>query len=336
MQASTALTRQLPYLAKIALVALAYFAAARLSLALAIPPGYATPVWPPSGVALAAMLLMGNRIWPAVWLGAACANVGVESSLLSAVAIASGNTLEALVGAILMRRNVGNPGRFERPEDVIKFVLISALSACVAATLAMLPLVAGHALPWQDALRNWWTWWQGDVAGILLVTPLILSWSALDGRAWLPEKKVEAACFGLLLVVTAGMLASDGASHFAPFSLTFVALPFIIWAAFRFGQREVTTAIAVVCGVAIWYTVQRRELFGSLPLNELLLMLLTFIPSPICIGLVPPAAGVGALPSLIVWLRRSSKTTLDPLNPVVFAFAAWTRYPGAHRSGFTR
>ena len=89
MPASDSLVRQVPYAAQVGLVAAAYFVAARLSLALAIPPGYATAVWPPSGIALAAALLLGGRIWPGIWLGAALANVMVESSLASALLIAT-------------------------------------------------------------------------------------------------------------------------------------------------------------------------------------------------------------------------------------------------------
>jgi EAL domain-containing protein (putative c-di-GMP-specific phosphodiesterase class I)/integral membrane sensor domain MASE1 len=284
LQASIALQR-LPYLARLGLVAFAYFAVARLSLGLAIPPGYATAVWPPSGIAVAAVLLAGNRMWPAIWLGAALANVGVESSLLSAVVFASGNTLEALVVAQLTRRYAGDAGRFERAEDVFKFVATCAWGAAVAATVALLPLAAGYRLDAEGALRNWWTWWQGDVSGMLLVVPLVLGWSA-PGEAWPRRKKAEAACFGLLLLAAAAAIASERASHLAPFSLTFVALPFIMWAAFRFGQREVASAIAVTCGIAVWYAIQRRELFGGLELNELLLLLLTFISIVVTTGLV--------------------------------------------------
>jgi EAL domain-containing protein (putative c-di-GMP-specific phosphodiesterase class I)/integral membrane sensor domain MASE1 len=271
------------------LVALVYFAAARLSLAVAIPPGYATPVWPASGIAVAAALLMGKRIWPAVWLGAALANVWVESSVLTASVIATGNTLEALVGAALIRRYAGDAGRFERAEDVVRFIVIAAVSAGVAASIAALPL-ANHGIGLDAGVRNWWTWWQGDVAGILLFTPLILSWLAPEEAAWPRSKKLEAAGFALLLAFAAFALTSAHASHFVPLSLTFVALPFIIWAALRFGQREVTSAIAVVCLVAIWYTVERPDLFALLPLNELLLMLLGFISMVVATGLVLVAA----------------------------------------------
>src|SRR5882762_9788787 len=286
MQASSASIRQVPYLAQVALIAAAYFAVARLSLALAIPPGYATAVWPPSGIALAAALLLGNRVWPGVWIGAALANITVESSFLSAVFIASGNTLEALAGGTLIRRHVGDLSHFERGEDVGKFIVLCALSAAIAATGALVPLAFGHSLAWDVVLRNWWTWWQGDATGMIIVTPLILSWSAPNAALWPPQKKRELSGFGLLLLITAAAISTDRTTHFAPFSLTFVALPFILWAAFRFGQREVTTAIAAVCGVAVWYVLERRDLFASVPLNELLLMLLTFISMVVTTGLV--------------------------------------------------
>src|SRR5258705_324695 len=118
-----------------------------LSMLLAIPPGYPTSVWPPSGIALAAMLALGTRVWPGVWIGAALVNLSVESSWLASALIGTGNTLEALVGATLTRRFIGVPYRFERAEDVLKFIALSALSATVAATIGVMPLVFGHALP---------------------------------------------------------------------------------------------------------------------------------------------------------------------------------------------
>jgi diguanylate cyclase (GGDEF)-like protein len=286
MPSSIVLPRPLAHATEWALIAAIYFVAARLSLALAIPPGYATAVWPPSGIALAAALLFGSRIWPGIWIGAALANVVVESSFLSAVWIASGNTLEALAAAALIRRYVAAPGRFQRGEEVLTFIALCALSATIAASLALVPLAAGHALSWGEALRNWWTWWQGDVGGMLIVAPLILSWSVSDPLPWPRKKKLELGCFAALLFASGLAISSSEARPLAPFALTFLTLPFILWAAFRFGQREVTTAIAVACATAVWYTLERPELFASVARNELLLVLLTFISMVVATGLV--------------------------------------------------
>jgi PAS domain S-box-containing protein len=282
--------RDVSYWWRSALLAAAYFAAAKASLLLAIPPGYATAVWPPSGIALAALLTLGSRYWPAVWVGAAAVNLTVEASFLSAAVIATGNTAEALVGAALVRRAMGVPSPFERGEDVVKFVAIAALSPTVAATVALIPLSLGHALPWQQMAWNWWTWWQGDAAGIIIIAPLILGWSVRAPLAWSPQKILEAVCFASLLLAATWVTFASGSPGQVPYPLTFLIGPFIIWAAFRFSQREVATATAAVCAVAVWYSVERRGPFASFSLNENLLLLVAFASTVVVTGLVLSAA----------------------------------------------
>lgn len=288
VQASTAFVPGARYLTQVGLVAAAYFLVAGASLALAIPPGYATAVWPPSGLALAAILLLGNRVWPGIWIGAALANAAVETALFPAPLIAAGNTLEALATAALIRRHVGDPGQFERIDSVVRFVLACALCATIAATIAVLGLAAMHGLSWEESFRNWWTWWQGDTTGMIILAPLILSWMKRNSAWWPANRRMEAAAFGALLLLAAAAIATGDSSQSGPFSLAFMTLPFIMWGAFRFGQREVTAAIAVICAVALWYTVVRRD--PTAPLNELLLLLLTFISMVVTTGLVLVAA----------------------------------------------
>jgi signal transduction histidine kinase len=255
------------------LLAALYFAAAKLSLAFAIPPGYATAVWPPSGIALAAALLLGHRVWPGVWLGAAAVNITVEASWLAAAVIASGNTLEALVGAALIRRNMGVPHRFERGEDVVRFALIAAASSMIAASVALPVLGYGHALSGREMFWNWWTWWQGDLSGVLIVTPLVLGWAGRAELAWTPRRAIEALGLVLLLLFTARL--AFGEPH-GSLSFKFVILPYIVWAAFRFGQREVASVIALACGTAVWYTLEHAGRTASGNPNEALLVLLAF------------------------------------------------------------
>src|SRR6267143_1202058 len=157
---TTVAVRAISHLWQVGLIAGVYFVAARMSLGLAIPPGYATPVWPPSGIALAAILLLGGRIWPGVWIGAALVNLTVEDSFVTAAFVATGNTLEALVGGPLIRRYVGILSYFERSEDVVRFIMLCALSPAIAATVALIPLEFGHGLSWREILSNWWTWWE--------------------------------------------------------------------------------------------------------------------------------------------------------------------------------
>ena len=271
-------------LGRLAMLAAGYFAAAKLALLAAIAPGYATAVWPPSGIALAALLLFGKQLWPGVLLGATLVNVGVQSSPVSAVMMGIGNTLEGLVGALLVERYLGAPRTFDRGEDVLTFVIAACASATVAATVAAVPLALIHSLRLPELYWNWWTWWQGDAMGILLITPLILSWSARQHPTWPRQRITEGAALGISLPLTTYVIFSADSAASLP--LTFLVLPFVIWAAIRFGQREVTTLVAVVCTIAISFTVAGRGPFVTARLNESLLLLLAFMSTLAVTGLV--------------------------------------------------
>src|SRR6266550_263950 len=281
--------QRLSYIGLISVVAVLYFAAAKLSLMLAIPPGYATAVWPPSGLALAAVLLAGNRAWPGIWLGAALANITVQSSALAAVFIGTGNALEAMVGASLIRHFIGVPRRFERGEDVFKFVGLIAIASMVAATIGTLSIVATGAIPWADFPAHWWTWWQGDTTGIIIVTPLILLWTDAPPEARRLSRKLETTGFALGLALTAYAVVSTdaiaGTRGPSPV-LLFLSFPFIIWAAFRFEEREVAATIAALCAIAIASTIIGRGPLPSDSINTSLLLLLAFVGIAAVTGLV--------------------------------------------------
>lgn len=318
MQDSVAVIRQVSNLAQVCLLAGVYFATAKLSLLFAIPPGYATAVWPPSGIAVAATLLFGNRIWPGIWIGAALANYTVNSSLFAAVMIGTGNTLEAIAGATLIQFLIGVPYRFERGEDVVKFVALAALSATIAATVALVPLAFANSLSWRELFRNWLTWWQGDATGIIIVAPLVLSWCIRDAGAWTRQKQMEGIAFGFLLLAAASVVFVNVAAPLAPFARAFVILPFIIWAAFRFSQREVTTVTAAVCAIAVWDTVASLGSTASVSLNESLLLLLAFISTLVITGLVLSAV-VGERSRAMDQLREAmqdlrAQAVTDPLT----------------------
>ena len=265
---------------QIALLAVAYYAAAKISLVLAIPPGYATAVWPPSGIALAALLLWGTRLWPGIWIGSFGANVGVEGAVLVPAVIATGSALQAHVIAALLSRTIGVPRRFERVRDVAVFVGLTVGGAVIAPTVALLPLATIYPLPAMELLSNWWTWWQGDACGMLIVAPLLLTWS-VPGMKWTREKVLEAIAFMMLLLAAGDLVFTGDAGR------TFVMVPFVVWAAFRFGQREVMTTSAVICAMALWYTLGRLTgPFADEPRNEALLLLLVFVSTVVVTGLM--------------------------------------------------
>jgi len=264
----------------VGLLAASYFAVAKLSLLVAIPPGYASAIWPPSGIALAGLLLGGPALWPGIWLGSFVANASIEGALVTSAVIATGSTLQAHIVAALVRARLGVPRRFERARDVLIFVGLVVSGAVIAPTVALLPLSQIAPAPPGDLLANWWTWWQGDATGMLIFAPLILSWTT-SGMRWTPRRIAEAAVFAALLLVCAHVVFSTGVGR------TFVVVPFIVWAAFRFGQREVTTASAVICAMALWYTLHGDVgPFGSLPPNESLLLLLAFVATIVVTGLM--------------------------------------------------
>jgi PAS domain S-box-containing protein len=266
--------------ALIGLLAAVYFASAKLSLLVAIPPGYATAIWPPSGIALAALLLGGPALWPGIWLGSFAANASIDGALITSAVIATGSTLQGCVVAWLVRARIGVPRRFERARDVLVFVGLAVAGAVIAPTVALLPLSLNAASPAGDLLANWWTWWQGDATGMLIFTPLLLSWTT-PGIAWSTRRAAEAALFGALLLACAHLVFSTGVGR------SFVVVPFVVWAAFRFGQREVTTASAVVCAMALWYTLRGESgPFGSLRPDEALLLLLAFVATIVVTGLM--------------------------------------------------
>jgi PAS domain S-box-containing protein len=281
--------RRLSYVGLIGMLAALYFAAAKLSLILAIPPGYATAVWPPSGLALAAVLLAGTRAWPGIWLGAALANVAVQSSALAAVFIATGNTLEAVIGATLIRHYIGVPRRFSCGEDVFKFVALVGIACMVAATIGVLSIVATGAMTWGDFPAHWRTWWQGDVTGIIIVTPLMLLWTDHPPEAWPLSRKVEATVFALGIALAAYVVVGSDIVATGPGLsplLLFLSFPFIVWAAFRFDQREVAAAIAALCAIAVAYTLVGRGPLAPDSINTLLLLLLAYIGIAAVTGLV--------------------------------------------------
>jgi diguanylate cyclase (GGDEF)-like protein len=314
-----AFDRPVPYLASVVLLAAAYFSAAKLALLVAIPPGYASAVWPPSGIALASVLLLGNRLWPGIWLGASLVNVTVQSSLVAATLIGAGNTLEALAGAALVRAFIGSPGAFRRGEDVIKFVAIAALSATIAATVAAGPLALVHSLGSRELLWNWWTWWQGDTVGMIVVAPLILAWAGRANPAGSPWRIAEGSLLvGFLTGVMYAIFGARVASYIPSLPLTFAILPFIIWAAFRFRQREVATVNALVCAMAVWFTLKGSGPFAQGSLNESLLLLLAFMCTVVTTGLVLSAVigdrgrAIEATQRLLVDLREQA--IHDPLT----------------------
>lgn len=290
----------LKYLLWMAVTASAYIASAQIGFALAFATKQVTAIWPPAGIALAAFLLLGNRAWPAIFLGAFISNAISHEPLYTAVGIAVGNTLGPLLGAVLLRKGVKFDVHLVRVRDVLGLALFgSALTMIVTATNGVANLIGGGIVSPQAAFSVWWVWWVGDAMGALLVAPAILTWFIDPHFRWnrprLPE--LGMAVVALVLVSTLSF-SSD-------LPLAYPVFPVVIWVGLRFGQRETALAILVVSAIAIWQTAHGHGPFVAGSLDRRLGLLVTFMAVLSVTGLM-----LGALAAE----RRRAEASLREAN----------------------
>ena len=283
------------------MLAAVYFAVAKASLVLAIPPGYATAVWPPAGIALVALWRGGLRLWPGVWIGAAAANYTVGGVLGSSAFIGVGNALEAVLGAWLAQRLLADPrGPFSQPRYTMRFFGIALGSALVAATLGALALALSGAIGRDAWLGHWGTWWLGDATGMMIVAPLVVAWLRPGRVVWTPPRIAEGAVLLALMVLIAGEIFFGWLFEAHSMPLTYLLVPFVIWAAIRFAAREAMTLCAAVSGIALVATVTGEGPFAGRSLNESLILQQIFVATLVATGLV--------LAALMRQLRRVNET----------------------------
>jgi signal transduction histidine kinase/integral membrane sensor domain MASE1 len=271
-----------------ALLLVGYVDAGKLGLQLAFVNASATAVWPPTGIAIGALLLLGRRVWPIVFVGAFLVNVTTAGSIATSLGIAAGNTLEAVVGAALAMRFAGGPQAFVRAPDVLKFAMVAAmLSTTVAATTGVLSLSLGGFAPWSEFGRIWVTWWLGDATGCVLVAPMLILWATEPVGRWTPRRLLEAGLLLLSLAVVGevafGAISLAGVRNY---EIGFLAVPPLVWAAFRFGQRETATATFLLAAMALWGTLHGLGPFAREDPNESLLLLQAFLGVNAVLGLV--------------------------------------------------
>ena len=267
--------RKIPTLPAIGALALIYLVAGKLALQLAFVNASASPVWPSAGIALAALLVLGYRVWPGIFVGAFLVNFWTTLNILSSLGIAGGNTLEAVCGAWLVNRFAGGPRVFDRPQGVFTFALAALISAAVAPTAGVSSLAVGGFAQWSNYWPIWLTWWLGDASGDLVVAPLLVLWSvSATQRKWNRKQAVEVSVLLLLLV----LLAETVFGGWFPISarnypISFICGPIVIWTAFRFTPRETATGIFVLSAIAIWGTLHGFGPFILQTENQSLLML---------------------------------------------------------------
>jgi signal transduction histidine kinase len=266
-------------IARIAALAAVYVLGGKLGLALALFNRSATPVWPPTGIALAAILILGPRVWPGVFIGAFIVNLTTAGTPFTSLAIALGNTLEALIGATLAMRFAQGGAFPSKAVDVFKFVTLAAVpSAGISATVGVTTLALGGLARWEHFPVVWLTWWLGDLVSAMVVAPLILIWATRPLPHWSHAKTAE-ALLALATTIAVGLLVFGDASPagLRVYLRAFMSIPPLMWAAFRFGQRGALTAVLCLACIAGWGTLRG---FGPLVQggpNQSLLLVQMFV-----------------------------------------------------------
>ena len=271
---STAVKQPLKTISALALLTLFYFASGKLGLTLAIVNPSATAVWPPTGIAIAALLVLGYRAWPAILAGAFLVNITTSGSSLAALTIAGGNTLEALAAAYLVNRYANGRHAFERARDIFRFIALAGLaSTTISATIGVGSLVLNDLATPSDVPRVWLTWWLGDATGALIVAPVLILWANfLRDRD--RTRVLEASLLMLSLLIVGIVTFSDMSSiGIQGYPIYFLVLPVVVWFAFRLGPPETATAILILSGIAISGTLAGSGPFSRYPANEALLLL---------------------------------------------------------------
>ena len=265
--------------ARIAGLFLAYFLAGKLGLKMAFVHPSSTAVWPPTGIALAALLVFGYRVWPGIFLGAFLVNLTTAGSLVTSLGIAAGNTLEPVLGAYLVSRFANGRRCFESVLNTVKFALLAGVASTMAsATIGVTTLSLGGYARWSEFKVIWTTWWLGDAVGAATIAPLLMLWAADFKISWSWKRLSEFVVLIVSLMVT-------GQIVFGPFLITgmknvpveYWCIPFLIWSAVRFGPRETAAISVILSGLAIRGTLLGFGPFAIGTRNESLVLLQAFM-----------------------------------------------------------
>ncbi|QSQ21651.1 MASE1 domain-containing protein [Pyxidicoccus parkwayensis] len=287
-------------LVRMGLLVVAYAVSVWLGGLLVLPPENVSAMWPPSGVALAALLLTRYRQWPvlllALFVAGVMAFVQGWDRLPSLTGVVAGNLLEAVVGAVLLRRLVRFHPSLDRVRDVLGLVVLAALVSCsLGATLGVgLPLARGELGP-QGFWPTWRVFWIGDAMGVLVMAPLMLTWLTGGLGGWTRRLGGELAallvCLGVAthLVFSTALPTAPNAIALHP--MTYLAFPFLLWAALRFEARGSALATAVLSTVALWHTAHGSGPFAQAAWHNISLSYLqSFIAAASVSGLLLASA----------------------------------------------
>jgi signal transduction histidine kinase len=258
---------------------LVYFLAGRYGLSLATLNSSASPVWPPTGLAIGTMLLLGRWIWPSVLIGAFLVNLSNSGDGIASVLMAGGNTVEAILGAWLAERFCGGLQAFAGISNICKFALgPGMLAPAASAAIGSSALLIRNLVPVADLPRVGFTWWMGDAISALVLAPCVVLLGRRNffrlGRGRVAEALALSA--GLFLT---GQIAFGGwlPAGQRNLPLEYLAVPFIVWACYRFGRTGASAAVMALGAIAVTGTVNGFGPFAVRDQNTSLLLLQAFL-----------------------------------------------------------
>ena len=249
-----------------------YGVTAFLSLRLALVEDNVTPLWPPTGIAVAALLLFGTRLWPGIALAAFIVNLPITPSPLAAAVTAAGNTIAPIV-VVWILHEVGFRTELDRIRDVVTLLVVAPMGMAVSATIGATTLLVSNEITQPEYWQTWSVWWAGDSMGVLVVAPLLLIiWNQAHGRYPSPKPIALLELFGVLcILVVVSLLAVT-----ADVSVLFLVLPIVGWAAWRFQLWGAAPAALLVSSAATWAAVQNRGPFQGEDLLDRMITLQGF------------------------------------------------------------
>ncbi len=310
--------RSTPWWPTTAGVAVVYFVCAWLGMKLAFEQTNVTPVWPPAGIAFAAVMLFGARIWPGIALGAILANVvgflgdgtaSVGTAVVASLLISTGCVLEPVLGGALFRRWVAPEFRLDRAQVAIVFVLVAVLMCFINCVLGPTIICLSGLASWVHFATMVFTWWIGDLAGVLVIAPLVIyliRWRESSTVKYTLPKAVELCSVCIAFVLIWRLEFDSGVGVEVIGSSTYLILPALVWVAARFGYRESAIATGLVAATVVWGTLKGRGPFVGDSQNTSLMLMQGFV----CVAAVSSlviAAGVNGRRFAEEALRQSEQ-----------------------------
>jgi signal transduction histidine kinase len=271
---------------RIILVAILYYLSARLGYFLAFEDTTALPAWPPSGIAFALIILLGRTAWPGITIGAMVANLmaywnnqDVPQHTLIAISsiIALGETLEILAGNYLVSVWIKDSYPFKSAKDTFRFLFVTLCMSGIGASIGTFALYFNGVILWVDTMKNGFTWWVGNVVGILLFTPFILAVAQKRKFEFKPNQLIEV---GLFLITISGFYFLIRFGYFNATlieSLPYLLIPFLLWLAFRFSTLAAITGTLLSSLVSIYFTIHNNGPFIQTNASDTMLLLQIFI-----------------------------------------------------------